>query len=189
MVHREPQDATSLLERIAAGDARATDELLPIVYGELRALAASYMKDARSGHTLQPTALVNEAYMRLVGAQGERAFANRGHFLAVAARAMRSVLVDHSRRKRARKRGEAAERIPLEDVSALFEERVPDLLALDTALARLDSYSPEMARIVELRFFGGLSVEQAAEVLDISTPTLTRKWRTARIWLKRELAG
>ncbi len=179
------RDASELLARLAGGDARAANELLPIVYGELRALAGSYLRQPAGAHTLQPTALVHEAYLKLVGPAPPARFESRAHFLAVAARAMRSVLVDHARRKR----GGRAASVAVEDVAALFEERAPDLLALDAALERLAQHNAELASLVELRFFGGLSIEETADVLAISRPTLMRRWRAARLWLRREIAG
>jgi RNA polymerase sigma-70 factor, ECF subfamily len=182
-----PDDAreiTLLLNRMAAGDAAASEALLPRLYAQFHELAERMMRDDRRV-TLQPTALVHEAWMRLTGG----AFENREHFAAVAARAMRSVLVDHARRRAADKRGGGHARVPLDEVSALFQENVPDLLALDEALRRLDQQDPELGRIVELRFFGGLSVEETARVLGSSTATVTRGWRVARMWLVRELDG
>ena len=136
---------TQLLQRLSSGDERAAHELMPLVYDELRALAAGVLRDDRRRHTLQPTALVHEAYLKLVGAEAPGWEGHR-HFLGVAARAMRSVLVDHARRKHAEKRGGGAERLPLDEVVAAFEERAPDLLALDAALERLAAMDPELGR-------------------------------------------
>jgi RNA polymerase sigma factor (TIGR02999 family) len=143
------------------------------------------MRDQGPHHTLQPTALVHEAWMRLTGGH----FIDREHFAAVAAKAMRSVLVDHARRRGTLKRGGGRVRAELDGVLALFHERSPDLLALDDALRRLGENDPELARIVELRFFGGLSIEETARVLASSTASVTRGWRVARMWLVRELEG
>jgi RNA polymerase sigma factor (TIGR02999 family) len=187
MSSSETAKATLLLRRMSGGDDRAAEELMPLVYGELHALAARFMGGHAAGHTLQPTALVNEAWLRLIEPTLGATFENRAHFLGVAARAMRSVLVDHARRRGAQKRGGAHERVPLEDIAALFEERASDLLALDEALTRLSVMDPQLGRIVELRFFGGLSVEETAGILEVSEPTIVRGWRVARMWLKREL--
>ena len=179
---------TRLLQRMSDGDARAADELLPLVYEELHALAARAMGQRAAGHTLQPTALVNEAWLRLAG-PADGGFANREHFLGVAARAMRSALVDHARRRGSAKRAGGRERVPLEHVLELFEEHSSDLLALDEALTRLAAMDPELGRIVELRFFGGLSVEETAHALVCSESTVVRGWRVARLWLQGELAS
>ena len=183
----DPQNVTRLLNRMAGGDAGAASELLPVLYGELHAQAELIMRDQRAGHTLQPTALIHEAWMKLVGAGPEGSYESRAHFAAVAARAMRSVLVDHARRRQADKRGGARERVPLDEVAELFTERAPDLLALDEALDRLTAMDDQLGRLVELRFFAGLSVEETAKLLGVSTPTVTRGWRVARMWLQREL--
>lgn len=174
---------TVLLQRMASGDARAADELLPLVYAELHELAASLMRGQGPDHTLQPTALIHEAWLRFSGGS----FDNREHFAAVAAKAMRSVLVDHARGKQTEKRGGALERAPLDAVAEVFAERAPDMLALDGALERLARMDPELAKIVELRFFAGLSVEETARTLGSSTASVTRSWRVARMWLLREL--
>jgi RNA polymerase sigma factor (TIGR02999 family) len=187
MSSSETVRATLLLHRMSDGDERAADELLPLVYGELHALAARYMGERAAGHTLQPTALVNEAWLRMIEPESGASFESRAHFFGVAAKAMRSVLVDHARRRGAQKRGGAVERVPLEDIAALFEERASDLLALDESLTRLAAMDAQLGRIVELRFFGGLSVEETALALGVSQPTIVRGWRVARMWLKREL--
>lgn len=179
------QDLTELLNRTASGDAAAAESLMPRLYGELHELAENLMKRHGARHTLQPTALVHEAWMRLTGG----AYADREHFAAVAARAMRSVLVDHARRRGSQKRGGDRGRRPLDEAAVLFDESGPDLLALDEALGRLSAVDPELSRIVELRFFGGLTVEEVAKVQGSSTATVTRAWRVARMWLARELEG
>ena len=178
---------TQLLGRMSAGDASAANELLPVLYEELHALASKFMRERPSGTTLQPTALVNEAWLKLVDAQAASGFESRSHFLGVAARAMRSVLVDYARRRGALKRGGAHERVPLEHVVDLFEENGGELLALDEALTRLAEMDPELGRVVELRFFGGLSVEETARATGRSEATIVREWRVARLWLQREL--
>jgi RNA polymerase sigma-70 factor (ECF subfamily) len=180
--------ATQLLQRIAEGDRDAAAELLPLVYGELHELAEHFMRGHAAGHTLQPTALVHEAYVRLLGTDASPEWESRSHFFGVAAKAMRSVLVDHARRRGAEKRGGGAERVPLEELVDLYEEHSSDLLALDDALTRLSVMDAELARIVELRFFGGLSVEETARTVGVSEPTIVRGWRVARMWLMREMS-
>lgn len=164
------------------------DGRLPDVYAELRDLAHRYLSVERPGHTLQPTALVHEAYLR-ISAQTSRLALDRAELIAAAAGAMRLVLVDHARRRRAEKRGGSARRVPLDDVLASYEERAIDLVAVDDALQRLTNVDPDLARLVELRFFGGLSEEDIASVLGVSARTVRRGWRTARLWLARELGG
>jgi RNA polymerase sigma-70 factor (ECF subfamily) len=180
--------ATVLLRRLEGGDARAADELLPLVYDELHLLAARLMREQRKDHTLQPTALLHEAYVKLVDKDVRSSFESHSHFLAVAAKAMRSVLIDHARRRAAEKRGGARDPITLSQVAAAFEDRTPDLLSLDEALTRLSAMDDSLGRIVELRFFGGLTVEETSRVLGVSEPTVIRGWRIARMWLERELA-
>jgi RNA polymerase sigma factor (TIGR02999 family) len=185
MVAPSHGEVTALLRDWSGGDQHALERLMPLVYQELRKLAASYMRRERSDHTLQPTALVHEAYLRLVDQRGVD-WRNRAHFFGIAARMMRRILVDHARRRQAAKRDGAADRIS--GSGDLVEgERDPDLLALDVALDALEALDPRQARIVELRFFGGLTVEETAEVAGISTATVKREWQTARAWLAREL--
>jgi RNA polymerase sigma factor (TIGR02999 family) len=179
---------TVFLQRMNAGDAAAAEELLPLIYDELRALAGSYMRGRAAGHTLQPTALVNEAWMRLIGRDGGQTWESRAHFLGVAAKAMRSVLVDHARRKQADKRGGESERAALDEVIESLEVHVPDVLALDEALTQLAQMDPELARIVELKFFGGLTIDELARVIGRSHATIERGWKMARLWLKSELS-
>lgn len=174
---------TVLLKRMADGDASASQELFEIVYGDLRARAARLMQSP--GHTLQPTAVVNEAWMKL--AANESAWENRGHFLAVASRAMRQVLVDHARAKKSQKRGGDSERVELDTAVQIFQERARDLVELDAALERLQAIDPSLMHLVELRFFGGLTIRETADVMQVSTPTVERSWRTARSWLRNEL--
>lgn len=182
-------DITGLLRRWNQGDRDALEPLLPLVYEELRRLAAGYLRHERPDHTLQPTALVHEAYLRLVG-QDQVVWQNRSHFFGIAAQMMRRVLVDHARRRHAAKRGAAAIRVELsaEDLEAGLD-RDPEILALDAALDELAALDARQARVVELRFFGGLTVEETAEVVGISTATVKREWRTARAWLRRELGA
>ena len=160
-------------------------EMMPEVYAELRRLAAAYLRRERPGQTLQPTALVNEAYVRLVG-QHPR-FQNRAHFCAIAANAMRQILVERARARHAQKRGGGAARVTLDEGLVRSPEPTVDLQALDEALTRLTALDPQQARIVELRFFGGLTVEETAEALAISPATVKRHWSVARAWLAREL--
>ncbi|MCE9595642.1 MAG: sigma-70 family RNA polymerase sigma factor [Planctomycetes bacterium] len=178
-------DATVFLRRLSAGDPRAADELLPLVYSELRAVAGSYMN--RDAHTLQPTALVHEAFLRMVAAEEVAQWQSRAHFMGVAAKAMRSVLVDHARAKHATKRGGSAERVALDGLVEQLEAQSSDLVAVDDALARLAGVDPELARVVELRFFGGLTIDETARVMETSTATVERAWRTARLWLREQL--
>lgn len=170
------------------GDRDAADELLPIVYDELHRVAEGYMERQRRGHTLQPTALVNEALLRLVEGD-DVAWESRGHFVAVAARAMRFALVDHARRRSAEKRGGESQKVPLDDAVAWFEEQTIDVLGLDDALGKLGELDEELARIVELRFFAGLTTDEVARALESSRPTIERRWRVARAWLQRYLGG
>ena len=182
-----PKNVTGLLRRWREGDGQALEELMPLVYGELRRLAARYLRLERSDHTLQPTALVHEAYLRLVG-QKNVAWQNRAHFFGLAAQLMRRILVDHARRRAAVKRDAAPTRIALEPPAPGQEaDREPEILALHEALTGLERLDARQAQIVELRFFGGLSVEETAEAAGVSTATVKREWRTARAWLRREL--
>ncbi|MBN8480426.1 MAG: sigma-70 family RNA polymerase sigma factor [Xanthomonadales bacterium] len=177
-------EITSLLERCSHGDGAARDRLTPIVYAELKALAARALRGERDGHTLQTTALVNEACLRLLGDQSA-ASANRAQFAALAAQAMRRVLVDHARRRLAGKRPDPALRVDIEEIDLPGDEL--DLIGLDAALDRLAGISPRQAHVVDLKFFGGLELEQIADMLDVARPTVVRDWRMARAWLQREL--
>jgi RNA polymerase sigma factor (TIGR02999 family) len=183
-----PDDVTQLLLAWGRGDPSALERLLPLVEAELRRLARHYMRGERTGHTLQATALVNEAYLRLVE-QHRVQWQNRAHFVGVAARLMRRVLVDHARTHQYAKRGGGARRVTLDDAAGLVLNRPVDLVALDEALGRLAAVDGRKARVVELRFFGGLSVEEAAEVLGVSAVTVKREWAMARAWLRCELGG
>lgn len=179
------ETVTTILNAVHAGDPVSMSQLLPLVYDELKRLANTFMKGQSAGHTLTATALVHEAYLRLV--DDKTTWQGRGHFFAVAAKAMRSILVDHARHKRAQKRGGHAERVPLDDAIARFEERSLDLIALDEALSRLANLDERKSRLVELRFFAGLSMEDASRALDISLATAERDWALARAWLLREI--
>ena len=179
------KDVTGLLRRWSEGDKQALEGLLPLVYEELRALAASCFRSERPDHTLQPTALVHEAYLRLIG-QEHVAWQNRAHFFGIAAQMMRRILVDHARARHAAKRGGGQVTLMLDDAVALPKQRNVDLLALDAALTELAELDARQSQIVELRFFAGLSIEDTARVLAISPATVKREWATARAWLRRE---
>jgi RNA polymerase sigma factor (TIGR02999 family) len=180
-------DVSSLLRAWSDGDQNALDKLAPIVYDELRRLAGYYLNRERSGHSLQATALVNEAYLRLVDYKRMQ-WENRAHFFAVSAQLMRRILVDHARRHNL-KRGGGVQHVALEDTATVGGGRAENLVALDDALQALARLDARKARVVELRFFGGLSVEETAEVLQISPVTVMRDWSTARAWLYREMGG
>jgi RNA polymerase sigma factor (TIGR02999 family) len=177
---------SNLLRAWGRGDLQAGDDLLPRVYRELRRRAAGYLRDERRDHTLQPTALVHEAYIRLVG-QDRVTWQNRAHFFGVAAQMMRRILVDHARAHRAAKRPRTTLKVVMDDRAGATEPRDVDLLALDEALNDLIAVDERMARIVELRYFGGLSEQEVAEVMSISRSTVTREWQTARTWLYRRM--
>ena len=167
---------------------QSLDSLLPIVYQELRRLAASYLRREKPGQTLQPTALVHEAYLRLMKDRPER-WQNRAHFCAIAAHSMRQILIERARARGAQKRGGAQPRVTLDEALVAGGERSFDLVALDEALERLAKLDPDQARLVELRFFGGLTIEETAEAMDTSPATVKRHWTVARAWLARELEG
>jgi RNA polymerase sigma-70 factor (ECF subfamily) len=179
-------EVSGLLQAWSAGDQTALDQLTPIVYDELRRLARHYLKRERSGHSLQATALVNEAYLRLVDYKRMR-WENRAHFFAVSAQLMRRILVDHARRRN-HKRGAGVERVELEETAVIAPGRAKNLVALDEALQALAHIDPRKARVVELRFFGELSVDETAEVIKVSAVTVMRDWSTARAWLHREMS-
>jgi RNA polymerase sigma-70 factor, ECF subfamily len=178
---------TALLQAWGNGDESALQALLPLVDGELHRLASHYMRGERQGHTLQPTALVNEAYLRLVGVSRVR-WQNRSHFLAVAARLMRRILVDKARTRNYQKRGGRASVVPLDAVEVAADAPGPDLVALHDALDGLTAVDARKGQVVELRYFGGLSVEETAEVLGVSAATVARDWTLAKAWLLRELS-
>jgi RNA polymerase sigma-70 factor (ECF subfamily) len=179
-------DVTRLLARWHSGEPEALAELMPLVYQELHKLASHYLRQERADHTLQPTALVHEAYLRLTGVR-QADFQNRVHFYGAAAEAMRRILVDHARRRLAVKRGEGAQRVDLDEALNVGIDVRLDLLALDEALERLAAVAPQPARVVELRCFGGLSIEEAATFLDVAPVTIKRHWSFARAWLYRAL--
>jgi RNA polymerase sigma factor (TIGR02999 family) len=178
-------EVTRLLEQFGRGEKDAINKLLPLVYEELHRLARLYFRRERGEHTLQPTALVHEAYLRLVDQRAR--LESRSHFLAVAATQMRRILLDYARRHHAQRRGGAAQKVILEDTMVIAEQRPLDMIALDGALNRLAELDPKQAKLVELRYFGGLSVEETAEVLGVSPATVKRSWNSARAWLHREL--
>ena len=186
MLKSSPDDITGLLMAWGSGDKAALDRLMPLLYQELRRLARRQMRRERQGDTLQTTALVNEAYLRLVDYERVQA-RDRNHFLAIAAQAMRRILVERARSRRSDKRGSNPQRISLDEVTEVAESRAADLLALDEALQAPSTIDPRKAQLVELRYFGGLTIEETANVLGVSTPTVERDWHTARIWLHREI--
>ena len=185
MATLSPQDVTQLLQAWSRGDSSALEKLTPLVYKELHRLAHHYMGRENPGHTLQTTALVNEAYLRLVSNQAS--WQNRSHFFAISAQLMRQILVDFARSRHRQKRGAGLEPVSLDEAAMLSGEREPDLVALDDALNALAAVDPRKSRVVELRFFGGLSVEETAEAMNVSTDTVIRDWRLAKLWLLREL--
>ena len=182
----DANEITRLLAAWNGGDEAALEQITPIVYRELRRIAAAYLRRERPNHTLQPTALVNEAFVQLIG-HADVSWQNRAHFFAVAARMMRRLLVDHARGLGRAKRGGGARRVPLDDALVFAPEQSDEFLALDQALERLAAAHPRQAQVVELRFFGGLSVEETAAVLKVSPNTVIRDWRFARAWLHRDI--
>ncbi len=180
------ETVTGLLQLWSDGDAQALDRLLPLVYSELRRLARASMRRENRNHTLQPTALIHEAYVRLID-QNRVRWRDRSHFYGIAARLMRRVLLKHAESKGALKRGGDRRRVPLADELAVDRGRIEDLVAVDQALAQLEELDPRQARVVELRFFGGFSVEETAELLGFAPITIKREWRLARAWLQRRL--
>jgi len=186
MATRSPEGITQLLERWSQGDEEALDQLMPLVYDELHRLAGAYLRRERREHTLQPTALVNEAYLKLVR-QRNIQWQNRAQFFGVAAQLMRRILVDHARANDAAKRGGDRVNVSLKNIGAFGTQPTTDVLALHDVLNRLAEIDPDQSRIVELRFFGGLTIEEAAEVMQVSHSTVEREWKIAKAWLKREL--
>ena len=180
-------DVSILLQSIESGDKQAATKLLPLVYQELRRLAAHELRSERPDHTLQPTALVHEAFVRLVGNEDELKWNHRGHFYGAAAKAMRQILVESARRKRALKRGGDGERIPLSDEIVVESERHPNLLVLDAALDRLAVERPDLVDLVSLRFFAGLTMQQSASALGIPKRTAERNWTYAKAWLRQAI--
>jgi RNA polymerase sigma factor (TIGR02999 family) len=181
-----PKSITQLLIEWRDGDEKALDRLMPLVYGELNRLAHRYMRRERPGHSFQTNDLVNEAYLRLIDHKGMR-WQNRAHFYAVAAQAMRRILVDRARSRASVKRGGGIERVDLDQANAASEKQAADLVALDNALNELAAIDPRKAKVVEMRYFGGMSVDETAEALEVSAVTVMRDWGTAKAWLLRAL--
>jgi RNA polymerase sigma factor (TIGR02999 family) len=182
-------DVTGILSAIEQGDPRAAEQLLPLVYDELRKLAAQKLAQENPGQTLQATALVHEAYLRLVGPEEDRRWDGRGHFFAAAAEAMRRILIENARRKGRLKRGGAMKRVELDDPRLGYTESGEELLAVDEALEQLAREDPQAAQLVKLRYFAGLSIEDAAEIVGFSRSTAYEHWAYARAWLHRRLRG
>jgi RNA polymerase sigma factor (TIGR02999 family) len=187
MPETSPQEVTRLLADWGGGDKSAFEKLLPLVHAELRRIAQRQMSQERPGHTLQATALVNEAYLKLAGQEGFE-WRDRAHFFAVCAQVMRHILIDHARSRSREKRGGGAIQVSLDDALVIEEHQVADLLALDEALSALECLDAQKGRIIELRYFGGLSVEETSEVLNISERTVRREWRRAKAWLYRMIS-
>ncbi len=188
MIDFNDKDVTKLLNAWSGGNDEALEQLLPLIYDELHVMAKRYMNKQPSGHTLQTTALIHEAYLKLADNK-EKRFANRAHFFAVAASAMRHILVDHARSRRAEKRGGSMKPVSLERTAIISNDRIAEVIALDDALKMLEKEDERKTRVVELRYFGGLSVDETAEVLKISPKTVLRDWRFAKTWLLRELSN
>jgi len=183
-----PQEITQLLMNWSQGDKAALDQLVPLVYPELRRLAKRHMNREDPAHTLQTSALINEAYLKLVDQQDVE-WQNRAHFFAVAAQVMRHILVDHARTRNYAKRGGGAPKLPLDEAAALTEQRAGELIALDDALRELAALDERKSQIIELRFFGGLSLEETAQVIKISPSTVQREWRAAKAWLHHTMTN
>lgn len=184
-----PDNVTELLLEFSKGNQAVVNDIFPLIYGELKKIANNYLRRERGSHTLQPTALVHEAYLKLID-HTRINWQNRAHFLGMAATLMRQILIDHARRHHAGKRGGAQENLSLEDsIIIVADKKSMDLIALDEALQDLAKFDPQKARIVELRYFGGLSVEETAEVLNVSEITVKRHWRMAKAWLAEAISG
>lgn len=181
-------DVTILLAQVREGNREAADRLIPLIYAELRRMAGAYMQREKPGHTLQPTALVHEAWLRMAGGANND-WRNRAHFFAIAAHTMRQVLLDYARRRHAEKRGgSGARKVDLDAEIFIAPEKLEDLLALDEALEQLAQFDPQQSRLIELRFFAGLSVEEVAEVLGIPPAAVNNEWRSAKAWLHKQMA-
>ena len=188
MSQQDPSEITQMLLELTEGNQEVVNQILPHIYDELRRLASSYLRRERADHTLQPTALVHEAYMKLID-QKRVHWQNRAHFFGIAAQVMRRILMDHARKHQADKRGGEAEKLPLEeDILVVSHDKSAELIALDEALEALAQFDEQKAKIVELRYFGGLSIEETAEVIGVSVPTINRQWRMAKAWLYSQLA-
>ena len=181
-------EITGLLLDWGNGDKAALDRIIPLVYQELRRVAHRQMRRERAGDTLQTTALINEAYLRLIDYRQVRP-RDRAHFLAIAAQAMRRILIERARSRHSAKRGSGGQKVSLDEVGDVSDERAADLVALDDALNNLAIIDPRKAQIVELKYFGGMTIPETAEILEVSTPTIERDWQMARIWLHREIRG
>ena len=181
------EDVTKLLRDLSVGKTEAGEKLLPLVYEELRSLAAYYMRNERPGHTLQTTALVHEAYLRLCGGM-DMDWESKAHFLGIAANTMRRILIDYARKRNREKKGGGWKRESLDKVEAFIGEPSMDLIALNQAMEHLSEIDPTMVRVVELKFFGGLTVEETAKVLSISPRTVKNEWRTAKAWLRHHMS-
>jgi RNA polymerase sigma factor (TIGR02999 family) len=177
-----PGDVTQLLRQLSGGDPEAADKLVPLIYNELRRLAVRHLRRERSNHTLQATALVHEVYLKVVGQEGAQ-WQNRAQFFAVVSQLMRRILVDYARTQQRAKRGGGQQRVTLDEICAATQVPSAEVLAVDEALARLEKLDPRQARVVELRYFGGLTVDEAAEALGVSTKTVIREWNVAKAWL------
>ncbi|HKX84754.1 MAG TPA: sigma-70 family RNA polymerase sigma factor [Pyrinomonadaceae bacterium] len=186
---KAPSEITKMLIELTDGNQDVVNQILPHIYDELRRLAGSYLRRERSEHTLQPTALVHEAYMKLIDQKRVR-WQNRAHFFGIAAQVMRRILLDHARKHQAEKRGGEVDKLPIEEeILVVSHDKSAELIALDDALAELAKLDPQKARVVELRYFGGLSIEETAEVTGVSVPTVNRQWRMAKAWLYSQLAA
>src|SRR4051812_27749964 len=185
----DPSQITQMLIELTDGNTEVVDRIYPFIYDELRKLAGSYLRRERSDHTLQPTALVHEAYMKLID-QKQVKWQNRAHFFGIAAQVMRRILMDHARKHKAEKRGGYVDKLPLEEeILLVSQDSSSQLLALDDALKTLADLDPQKAKIVELRYFGGLSIEETAQVVGVSVPTINRQWKMAKAWLYGQLAA
>lgn len=187
MAQVRQDEVTQLLLDWSGGNRDVLDRLMPVVYDELRRLAHQHLRRERSGHTLQTTALVHEAYLNLIK-QDRARWQNRAHFFAIAAQAMRRILLMYARKRNAVKRGGGARKLPLNDVVVVSNDRMEEFIAIDDALTRLEAMDERLARVVEYRYFGGLTIEETAEVLDLSPATIKRDWRTAKAWLYRAMS-
>jgi RNA polymerase sigma-70 factor, ECF subfamily len=188
MPNEQAHEVTHILQQWQSGDKSAADRLFPLVYEELKRQARAYIRRERSDHTLQPTALVHEAYLRMINRASPTTISDRVHFYGIAARVMRQILVDHARQHNAEKRGGAIERFSVEDVNILPDQSAADLMELDEALKKLEAIDERKARVVDMRFFGGLTEAEIAEVLDVTEKTVRRDWQFAKLWLFRELS-
>lgn len=184
-----PSDVTQLLRQWSQGDSAALDELTPLIYRELHQRARNFLRRERPDHTLQPTALIHEVYLRLVGGESPQHWQNRAHFFAIASRIMRQILVDHARRRGREKRGSGEAHLSLDEAITPSASKDADLLALDDALAKLEAFDARKCTVVEMRYFGGCTVEETAEALGISTITVIRETRVAEAWLRRAMLG